>query len=129
MLWEMLACLHAEQTLASPQKVGRSGPGIADLPVMRRYNRIGVTCWVAYRDMCWLISEAWNRGLEHAKALHHAQALPFLTAAVGLVDFRGEERAHKKVHACADPAISWTLCEILQVCSSAQNIPCGGHCI
>ena len=38
------------------------------------------------REMRWLVSTAWNRGCRNAKFLMHAQALPFMTAALDLMD-------------------------------------------
>ena len=38
------------------------------------------------REMSWLVSTAWNRGCRHAKFLMHTQALPFMAAALDLMD-------------------------------------------
>ena len=47
--------------------------------------------------MCWLISTAWNRGCRHAKFLRNAQALPFMTATLALMDHYEEYKDRKEV--------------------------------
>jgi len=51
--------------------------------------------------MSWLVSTTWNRGCKHAKFLRHAQALPFMTAALGLMDLCEDFKDRREVNVFA----------------------------
>ena len=50
------------------------------------------------REMSWLVSTAWNRGCRYAKFLMHAQALPFMAAALDLMDTSEAFKENREVN-------------------------------
>lgn len=49
------------------------------------------------KELLWLITTVWNRGCSHAKYRRMQQALPFMEAALSLLDYCPELEARKQV--------------------------------
>ena len=62
-----------------------------------RIERISDVSLVADREICWLVSTAWNRGCRHVKLLKPCEAVCFMEAALRLMDLCKDFRERQEV--------------------------------
>ena len=60
-------------------------------------ERISDVIFAADREICWLVSTAWNRGCRHVKFLKPCEAVRFMGAALSLMDFCEDFKERQEV--------------------------------